>query len=805
MLQYLKRVTDKKAQPISYEQFLELINDDKLQFIVAKARQCLAEGSKEGYQLGKGQLPAMQWVGFDSNPKDGLCERSASALQPTQYYMVDIDHMKMNPREAWQMIWDENRANIESGLYALRVVHVTPSGKGLRIVARAMTEQSAVIDHMDWLVRCLKLDEYGDYDRQCKDLSRLSYIVGAGDYMILDRRIFDGEEALPKPIKSAYHEQERPMAEEGVAENREAAEENDEEIEELRQTRYKGNLLTDIVDAWVKKQGEPERGEVHNYYNQMVKYFRNLCDNNPKVLHAVLPRFGHTAEETWSQCKTICRSNTMSKLPREFFFFLLDNGYYPKREDRQLSKTELEKIANEEVDSVQTTLEELELPKLPPVFREFCSVCPPDFILPTINAIIPVLGTLTSYLRADYMDGAEQSTTFFNVIYAPPGSGKSYVQRIIQPLFSKLHARDDISALREQMFLTEINRKGGNDKAPADPHVSVRIMPPINSQPEFLQKMRDNKGYHMFTFAEEVDTFNKGSKAAGGDKSDLFRVAWDNSEYGQMFKGANTFKGQVRLYYNILLTGTPAQVKNYYRNVENGMVSRVSFCEIKNQEFSKFPVWKKLNQRQKDIIQKVVDRCDEMTYRERLDFSVDEAYSMDEEQFKKSKPWEYNFRPFQYVDMSWIFSALAKWVDDKGTEASLRQDFAMDMFRRRKALVGFRIALMCTALWNKIGEKEKKLITDFVLWYIERDLQASLELFGQKYNETFNDAIANGPTQQPDLYSVLPEDFTKEDLYIHCKKMGIRTPLKSIVFKWKRDGAIKAVSKGKYKKMKNAK
>jgi hypothetical protein len=45
-------------------------------------------------------------------------------------------------------------------------------------------------------------------------------------------------------------------------------------------------------------------------------------------------------------------------------------------------------------------------------------------------------------------------------------------------------------------------------------------MPAIFSVPEFLEKMRDNKGYHMFTFAEEVDTFAKGAKAGGGgDKS----------------------------------------------------------------------------------------------------------------------------------------------------------------------------------------------------------------------------------------------------------------------------------------------
>lgn len=808
MLQYLKRNSDKKAIPLTYEDFLNIINDDKLQFIVAKGRQCLAEELPEGYAKAKSQLPAMQWVGYDSNVTassgSAVCERSAKFLSPTQYYMVDIDHMKMEPREAWRMIKEEAESEEHQTVdFGFRVVHVTPSGKGLRIVCRAVCQYTSVLEHMDWLVRVLGLDKYGDYDRQCKDLSRLSYIVGAGDYMILDRRIFDGEPDLIEPIISAYNEETRRDAKEGVAENRstaEAEEQTLQELEELRSFRYKGHLLTEICDAYIKKYGEPEQGERHNYYNQMVKYFRCLCDNDPKVLHAVLPKFGHTDEETWSQCKTICRSNTLGKIPRDFFMFLLDNGFYPRRSDKPMTKAELEEIEAESFDEIDT-LSELNLPKLPPLFREFCSICPPDFILPTINAIMPVLGTLTSYLRADYADGEEQSTTFFNVIYAPPGTGKSFVQRIMRPLFATLHARDEISSLREQMYLTEVNRKADNKQAPSDPHVSVRIMPPINSQPEFLQKMRDNKGYHMFTFAEEVDTFNKGTRAAGGDKSDLFRVAWDNSEYGQMFKGANTFKGKVRLYYNILLTGTPAQVKSYYNNVENGMVSRVSFCEIKNQEFALFPVWKKLSARQSDLIQKIVDRCDAMTYKEKLDFSVEEAYEMEEDSFKKSKPWEYTFRPFTNVDMSWLFTPLKKWVDNKALEASKAVDHSVDMFRRRKALVGFRLGLMCMALWPKVGEREKKVITDFVMWYIEKDLQSSLDLFGEKYNTSYNDATRQMRKSQSNVFDYLSDTFGKADVYAACRKCGVSTPPKMIVHNWKKEGFIQKVGKNEWKKV----
>ena len=45
-----------------------------------------------------------------------------------------------------------------------------------------------------------------------------------------------------------------------------------------------------------------------------------------------------------------------------------------------------------------------------------------------------------------------------------------------------------------------------------------------------------------------MDSWAKGVKAAGGNKDDMIRIAWDNGEYGQQFKSANTFKGTVNLY-----------------------------------------------------------------------------------------------------------------------------------------------------------------------------------------------------------------------------------------------------------------
>ena len=788
--QYLPSITSPRAEQLSLEKFEELINSDAVSINVGLARRALAEGNKEAYTKAKQLLPSVMWVGYDAT---GQGRRKADALTPTQYVMIDLDHV--HDIEVEQLFKQINDRCFATGWSPIKVAHVTPSGRGLRIVFQPVCDFPTLKQHMDWFVNdlCGDLTQYFDYDSACKDLSRQSFIVPAEDFYYLDKSIFVSVHDEPeKPIQKAYEEQTTPTAEADSGDS--ATDGLGEAPTDYSTAEYRGHKLTEIAKKYVEVKGAPEVGERHNFYNDLVKNFRTICNNNPYMVHAILPRFGNSEQETLSQCKAICRTNTVGRIPKDFFFFLLDNGYYPKRESEM--DAELRAYLEKETPakpSVRSTL-----PALPPVFREFVDSAPDDFIWPTINALMPIMGTLTSYCHCYDWDGKDQSSTFFNVIYAPPSSGKSYINRLLKPLFAKTEERDEIASMREAIYLTECSRKSANDKEPDDPHVSVRIMEAINSQPEFLTKMRDNKGYHMFTCSEEVDTFNKGTRAGGTDKSDLFRVAWDNGKYGQAFKSKTTFKGKVQLFYNLLLTGTPNQVKRLYANVEDGMVTRVSFCKIENQDFAKRPVWKKLNKKQMAVIEKFVERCDRNTYREPLNFSVEAALQVDDKDYAKTVPWKYTYRPYQYVDLQWLFKDIDRWQEKKRKLASMNEDKAMDTFMKRVGLKGLRLALVCMCCWEKVNERERNIIRDFVLSWMEQDLEQSLLLHGQKYNEVMSEATkeASRAKNNPGLYDSLPEEFEKADLVAKALQLGVYTPAPVIVSRWKTEGIVKKKTKG---------
>ena len=569
----------------------------------------------------------------------------------------------------------------------------------------------------------------------------------------------------------------------------------DEEV--YKNYKYRGTLVSTIVDKYIELNGTPYDHEVHNYYNELVKNFRNLVDNSREALLYLLPRFDHTAEECWSQICSICRSNTISRHKTDFYYFLKDNGFYKDRPDAKSKQGDLQ-----EYMMAESTDEWKDAPFLPPVFKELVRIVPRDFVPAAINALLPIIGTLTSYAKAfDKDDQKWHTTSFFSIIYAPAGTGKSFVEMYLELLFKHLKLRDAVQAARENLYLSLVSRKGANEKAPDQPHTSVRIIPAKCSEAEFLGKQQDNRGYHMFTYCAEMDAWAKGSRAAGGNKDDMIRIAWDNGEYGQQYKAAGTTRGMTRLYWNVLIAGTLQQLLNYFRDVENGLVTRCSFTTIENQQYAPKPVFKSLNQREIARISRFIDRCDGRSYDEPCDITPDDWMDIkDEKAFDQKINWHFKLRPRTEYDLSWALPTLKAFQEKHRMQASKEVDEARDVFRRRVGVRGFRLALICMCLYEKPNKRDLENCCKFISWWMEMDLKSSLELWGAKYNEMANKRDATN-CKHHSVFDALKKQFTKEDVMTLCMKLGVKTPVRNIVSPWNKLGLIKRIEKNKWEKL----
>ena len=723
--------------------------------------------------------------------------RAAKYMTPTQLVMVDVDHCE-DARGAWQRI--EEEMGRDWIVDHIMVAHLTPR-LGLHIIFVAQEGFTTLQENMDWLNETLQLERFGDYDAVTKDFARVSFMFDRDELLFENAKLYlnttpvavdylqnsDFESLTPNP--SPKGEGNKEVKEVRGVKN-DIPNYTDEEKAEFDIADWRGVPLKTIIDAWVAYRGEPGAQEIHNYYNEMVKYFRNIMGNNRRLIFYLLPRFGHSEEECWSQVVSITRSNTLSQIDKPFYYFLKNKGFYVSTRANSVDQYMLSETPDKEFG---------DMPTLPPVFREFVKSAPKDFRIPTINALMPILGTLTSYLQAIYpYDDAYHTTSFFSIIYAPPGTGKGFVGRF-DFLFDDLRQRDQIQNAREMVYLRFINRKGQNEKSPEMPHTSLRLIPPKNSEAEFLQKQADNKGYHMYTFAAEMDSWAKGEKAAGGNKSDMIRIAWDNGEYGQQFKSAATFKGKVHLYWNVLITGTQDQVERYFKNVENGLVTRCAFTSIENQEFQLASIWKPIPKKGMDVIRNFMKRCDENSYEEPCTIDPAMLETVNDDDFDKEIDWKFKFRPKQTVNMDWIMPTINAFHEKQCRRASLDIDRARDVFRRRVGVRGFRLALLCTALYPMLTIRAMQTIRNFVQWWMEVDLECMLSLWGAKYNEQ---AEVAPKCYNRTAFASLKDEFTNNDLFVVMKQQGIQSPLRNIIYQWKKAGFIEKVGKETYKKKK---
>lgn len=749
------------------------------------------------YRAGDGEaklwLPAINFVGSSKTT------RMNAAMVPTQLVMIDIDHCE-DPRGAWQSIID--RMTWEWICDNVDVAHISPSGKGLHIFFESQGYPT-LKENMDWLNEQCDFAQYGDYDSVVHDFARISFAFPTEDLLFESVRLFAN--VLPSPaillVNPAYNPEagkKQKGDEKGgdTPKTSSAGTANTpptftkEEAAKMDVADWRGVPLKKIIDAWVEYRGTPGPQEIHNYYNEMVKYFRNIMGNNKRLIFYLLPKFGHTDDECWSQVQSICRTNTLSNLDKPFYFFLKDKGFYVNTR-----KTSIDNYMLSDVDEFAFG----EMPTPPPVFREFIRMAPKDFRVPVVNALLPMLGTLSSYVQARYpYDDQMHTTSFFSIIYAPPGTGKGFVSRMMF-LFDDLKLRDMVQQAREDIYLRLIRQKGANDKAPDQPLTSLRIIPPKNSEAEFLQKQKDNHGYHMFTYAAEMDSWAKGEKAAGGNKSDMIRIAWDNGEYGQQFKSAQTFKGKVNLYWNVLITGTQNQVEKYFSNVENGLVTRCSFTSIENQDFQLVSLWKPMNAKGEKVIRAYMKRCDQNTYEEPCNIAPEDLLSVTDENFDKEIDWRFKFKERQTVDMSWIMPVINEFHEKQCKQALADIDHARDVFRRRVGVRGFRLALLCSTLYPQLNKRAIETIKNFVAWWMEVDLECILKLWGAKYN---NQAEVEPQLYNRTAFKSLGDTFTKNDLFVVLKQQNIKTPVRQIIYQWKKAGYIEKDGSDSYIKKK---
>ena len=692
---------------------------------IARRLAQVKEGAltREAFESLKSQLKAdnLPVVCFHASFSDGY--RHNQSAVPSGLSIYDVDHLLEDPRA----YYFDKVAGREAEL-GICLVHVTPSGEGIRLVFEIPRGMS-LAEAQRWMAGQLGDDAY---DGSVKDMARCSYVVGR-DYVLYydEDELFKEREAdvpdNPGTIGTMDNAFSTPL----------------QPPSSDYEDNFNGIQYPQIVRAMEELLGgAPSQGARNNFIFAMACYLRYVCNDDPQWIAQVMPRYGEDEDKFVATVRSACNRPQTRALPELV--------------NRTLERARRQQQADEAIKA--NGMNAPQPPAMPSRLTRFMRLITknvPDHLKPAVAmSVFPALGAHCKGVKFRYNDNALVEPTFMNVLVAEMSMGKSCVNEPINAIMADIKERDAANRKLMQEYKEEYDTCPSDEKKPERPKgVAIQWVKSDMTPAAFVQLMADAGGSFLYTRMDEIGMLNQlKTNGRGNNVTEILRLAYDCGEYGQERVGTKSVSESVEVRWNWNASTTPGKCRKFFANsMLDGTLSRISFSTIYTDD-DRMPVYGTYDDKYQQKVQVFMP-------------SLNDARGLIV--CKRA-----NELAAEMIEENRQFSALA----DDDTYRDLSYRATLSAFKRGMILY----------LLN--GQKWSPAIEEFVRWSFQYDMWCKMWIFGEKMRRAMDlDRAAMVPGRR-NLMEFLQDSFTLDDLNIVRRAQGMAGDGVAQLRKWVQRG-----------------
>ena len=727
--------------------------------------------------------------------------RKKEGLRLNGLCVMDLDHVvkSHNPDDARKW-WATVSAHLDLVEIGIKMVYVSASGDGVKVVFKARMEWGNLIDNQHKMSELLGIPQL--VDEKCKDGSRGHFITTEEDIIFIDETDFYEYfcEAFDQKWTPEYrkgHTQPTMQPKNfspGSGPETKLGTGSDPEM------KYYGVEIGKIIEAWLGGK-VPQEGERHDTMRDLARDIRYCLENTPKKIMKAfetqqwiqdLIADGDPVEST---VEGACKLRYYKNKPQRLQEALLKAGVEPQDDPLQDADGEAHPLLNELNEWGEKIAE---LFDDYPCLREICHGLRTTAYPAALFTGAAFLGTdmTRTWYYYYYRPEEERRLNYCIYVIGDPAVGKSFATRLFKLLAAPLIAADKMSNDAINRYKKAIKERGTSTKeqkkdALKQPDVIVRVHGARTANGVFIEDMNNaveivgdrEMHLHLLTFDSELDSSTNASK--GGqwiDKSTMELKAFHNEEDNQQYKNVDSVTGPFDVYWNYVYTGTPLSLRKKVTeaNFGSGLSTRLGCIPMPGSNFKMMPLRRHSS----------------------VDYQANELL----------KTWAYRLDRVNGELPVWpLVEDIWQWTSDRLLMAEIDEDKADEMLIKRVGYYGIAITTPFILMrhWDE-WEQGKTFTIDetdkaFCQLVLNIQYQTQHYFFGKYARNYFDNMETEANTNKRRrtktrvAFDNLPEVFRAEDVVNAYNTNADNARV--IICRLRKDGFVEKTEEGTFKKI----